>query len=133
MRLKKTKNGDVKMKKVVYEEFCFYLILAEERLQIDVPFAYAETEEKAENLSDIDLIAVLDYEDKKPCIRVFVEGMDFLYFFDEKVIITEIKPEVELNRIIEKEDMMPSKLTLQDFINSYGVGYKLDYIGYDVR
>lgn len=140
-------------------EFVAVMILGESDWQIDVRLGAYPDEATAEQVAKQDAgVATLAMIDDIPSIKVSIAGSDRVYR-DEDVVITEISPAKKAVQgrpldpsvpedhalilealetqdpayTITGDDMVPSTLTLADFVHKYGVGYRPDHLAWGVK
>lgn len=124
------------------------VVLAEEYWEIRFSVGDYETEDDAILAVDTSTAIFLEtVEERAPFIAVSGLNFEPLMLKDKDVLIREVSPEVVArletplersnpeNRlyIVEDADLVPSALTLADFIEKYGAAYCPDCIGYQIE
>lgn len=148
------------MNKIISKPWKSMAILGESSWQIDICIGTHMSEQRAKDAAQEDMMARFFLHNGKPSIMITTlkSGGEphHRFFFDQDVVITEVNAEklqsmgrpldmdsesdmktaVEalLNHdpsyTISEEDMVPSKMTLKDFIQRYGDGYRVDWIAW---
>lgn len=139
------------------ERYTAKMILGQEYWEISFPIGDFGTEKAAED-AVCAAEAVFGSDQGNPCITVSGIAFDPLVLTNADVLIREMTkesvsrlgPRLDMtdqeNRItavaallsgdpayiVEDADFVPSALTLADFLEKYGTGYRPDFIGYDV-